>query len=156
MNSVEEQSRFTLRPRLSDRSSGEERDDGGVVQEQRHLERGLVLQAADRFVRAVLEQLRDDGGVAVPRRAPFWRCSAASGSSVFAAFRSARTSTTGTSMRRSSYRFGKKRSACNASSSVSFILSYHMTEYSTNIWTNNDDLYIFFPRSFQSTLGTWS
>ena len=36
-----------------------------------------------------------------------------------------------------------------------FYFSYHMTEYSTNIRTNNDDLYIF-SRCFQSTLGTWS
>ena len=46
------------------RSSGEERDDGGAVHALRLLERGHVLKAADRFVRAVLEQLRDDGGVA--------------------------------------------------------------------------------------------
>ena len=49
---------------LNSRSSGEERDDGGVVLELRLLERGPVPKAADRLVRAVLEQLRDDGGVA--------------------------------------------------------------------------------------------
>ena len=41
---------------LSDRISGEEGDDGGVVLELRHLERGPVLKAADR---RVLEQLRE-------------------------------------------------------------------------------------------------
>ena len=39
----------------------------------RLLERGPVPKAADRLVRAVLEQLRDDGGVALLRRDVEWR-----------------------------------------------------------------------------------
>ena len=35
-----------------------ERDDGGVVLALRGLERGLVVPAADRLVRAVLQQLQ--------------------------------------------------------------------------------------------------
>ena len=39
-----------------------------MVLELRRLERSPVQKAADRLVRAVLEKLRDDGGVAVLRR----------------------------------------------------------------------------------------
>ena len=38
-----------------------ERDDGGVVLALRGLERGLFVPAADRLVRAVLQQLRNSG-----------------------------------------------------------------------------------------------
>ena len=43
-----------------------------MVHQLRLLERGPVAKAADRLVRAVLEQLRGDGGVALRRRSPEW------------------------------------------------------------------------------------
>ena len=56
--------------REGDRSSREERGDGGVVVALCCFERGLIVPAADRRVRTVLQKLRDDGGVAALRCDP--------------------------------------------------------------------------------------